>query len=57
MYKVNKQDQIAWWLASQALRIATPTYRKLLAGAYEYGLRAAVRDAVLDYAPPENWRH
>jgi hypothetical protein len=38
------RDDVAWFLASAALRIATPRYRKMINGAIRYGLAAAARD-------------
>lgn len=38
------RDWLAWRLASVALRLATPRYRKMIDGAIRYGLAAAARD-------------
>lgn len=41
-YEPSWRDQIAYRLASAALRLASPTYRALLEGAWRLGLRAAI---------------
>jgi hypothetical protein len=38
------RDNAAWFLASGALHLATPRYRKMIDGAIRYGLAAAARD-------------
>jgi hypothetical protein len=38
------RDWLAWRLASAALCLATPRYRKMIDGAIRYGLAAAARD-------------
>jgi hypothetical protein len=40
-YKPSWRDQLAYRLASVALRLATPTYRDLLEGAWRMGLTCA----------------
>lgn len=49
------RDRLAWWLATQALKIATPRYRKLLEGTYKYGLAAAIRDEAENREIPKDW--
>lgn len=39
------RDTIAWALASAAMGLASPWYRKMIQGAIRYGLEAAARDA------------
>jgi hypothetical protein len=43
-YVPSWRDRVAHRLASGALLLATPAYRRLLTGAWQYGLASAVRD-------------
>lgn len=43
--RVSWRDTLAHALANAALSIATRKYRGMIAGAIEYGLRSAARDA------------
>jgi hypothetical protein len=50
---VSRRDQIAWAVCRFALnRIATRQYRKFVAGAIVYGIRAAARDVHTGVAAP-----
>ena len=50
--RVLLRDRIAWFLANQVLRIATPWYRKMIEGSILYGLASATRDEANGTSPP-----
>lgn len=50
------RNRIAGRLANAAMRIASPEYRKFVAGAILYGMDAAARDLVENRdSPPPTW--
>lgn len=56
MTVARTRNHIAASLANLVLRLGTPEYRQFLAGAIEYALRAAARDAIAGAEPPKDWR-
>lgn len=56
LLKPSLRNLIAQRLANLALRIATPTYRAMILGAIEYGLRSAARDEMQGRTSPEDWK-
>lgn len=52
----NTRDAVGAWLANQALRIASKRYRDFVAGAVEYGMRAAARDHNEGRPAPGPWK-
>lgn len=53
-HNVARRDRIAAWLCNAVLRtVATPRYRKFVAGAIAYGLASAARDESEGREAPE----
>ena len=55
-YRAPLRDRVAWWLACRALSIGGRTYRQMIYGAIEYGLRTAARDERAAVPAPDDWR-
>lgn len=52
-----RRDRFGIWLANKVLRVFTSKqYREILNATYEYGLRAAARDAKEGRSLPPDWR-
>lgn len=50
------RDRAVVRVANLVLSLASKRYRVMVAGATEYGLRAAAQDAALDRPAPPDWR-